>query len=44
MSDTDPKTETYSEEETRARAEATLKVMLATSHKPHKESKRGKRA
>jgi hypothetical protein len=28
--------ETYSEEETKRRAEATLKVMLATPHKPHK--------
>jgi hypothetical protein len=33
----DPKeSETYSEEETRARADAALKVMLATPHKPHK--------
>jgi hypothetical protein len=31
-----PKDETYSEEETKARAEATLKVMLTTPHKPHK--------
>ena len=28
--------ETYSEAETAKRAEATLKVMLATPHKPHK--------
>ncbi len=28
--------ETYSEAETVARREATLKVMLATPHKPHK--------
>lgn len=27
--------ETYSEAETRERAERTLKVMLATPHKPH---------
>lgn len=33
----DPKSEeTYSEEETKRRAAATLKVMLATPHKPHK--------
>ena len=37
MSDTDQKQgETYSEAETEARAEATLKRMLATPHKPHK--------
>ena len=36
MSDTDPKEETYSEEETVARREAALKRMLATPHKPHK--------
>ena len=35
MTDTDPE-ETYSEEETKARAEAALKRMLATPHKPHK--------
>jgi hypothetical protein len=29
--------ETYSEAETVARAEAALKLMLATPHKPHKE-------
>ena len=34
--------ETYSEEETVARREAALKRMLATPHKPHKESKKGK--
>jgi len=28
--------ETYSAKETKERAEATLKVMLATPHKPHK--------
>ena len=33
--------ETYSEEETVARREAALKRMLATPHKPHKESKKG---
>ena len=32
----DNPSETYSEEETVARREATLKVMLATPHKPHK--------
>jgi hypothetical protein len=32
----------YSEEEARARAEATLKVMLATPHKPHKAGKLGR--
>ena len=31
--------ETYSDAETKARAEATLKRMLATPHKPHKASK-----
>jgi hypothetical protein len=36
----DPKDETYSEEETRARADAALKRMLQTPHKPHKESKK----
>jgi hypothetical protein len=39
----DPKAETYSEEETVARREAALKRMLATPHKPHKETKAGKR-
>ena len=33
----DPKSETYTEAETAKRAAATLKVMLATPHKPHKE-------
>ena len=34
---TDPKqNETYSEEETVARREATLAKMLSTPHKPHK--------
>ena len=32
----DPKSETYNEAETAKRAAATLKVMLATPHKPHK--------
>lgn len=36
------KDETYSDEETRKRAAATLKVMLATPHKPHKDSKKGR--
>jgi hypothetical protein len=36
MSDKDQ--ETYSEAETLARAEAALKRMLATPHKPHKAS------
>jgi hypothetical protein len=37
MANTDQKTdETYSEAETATRAEATLKRMLATPHKPHK--------
>lgn len=31
-----PCDETYSEEETKRRAEATLKVMLATPHEKHK--------
>jgi hypothetical protein len=35
--------ETYSEEETVARREAALKRMLQTPHKPHKDSKKGKR-
>ena len=35
-----PNQETYSEEETKARAEATLKWMLATPHKPHRGSKK----
>lgn len=39
MTDTDQKLEgeTYTEAETKARAEAALKVMLATPHKPHKK-------
>lgn len=42
MSKPDQETETYSEEETKARAEAALKRMLATPHKPQEEVKRGK--
>jgi hypothetical protein len=38
-----PIDETYSEEETKARAAATLKRMLATPPRPHKDSKLGKR-
>jgi hypothetical protein len=41
MQDT-PKDETYTEAETEARREATLKVMLATPHKPHKAKKDSK--
>jgi len=33
----------YTEEETTARAEAALKRMLATPHRPHSEMKLGKR-
>jgi hypothetical protein len=33
----DPRKETYSEEETKRRADAALKRMLQTPHKPHKE-------
>jgi len=44
MSNTDQKLDdTYSEAETKARAEAALKRMLATPHKPHKDSKVGSR-
>jgi hypothetical protein len=39
----DPKDETYSEEETVARREAALKRMLQTPHKPHRESKKGRK-
>jgi hypothetical protein len=39
---TDPKSETYSDAETRERAERTLKVMLATPHKPHKPKGKSK--
>jgi hypothetical protein len=35
----DPKEETYSEEETKRRADAALKRMLQTPHKPHKQRK-----
>lgn len=39
---TDPKSEeSYSQEETEARAAAALKRMLQTPHKPHKDSKKG---
>jgi hypothetical protein len=34
--------ETYSEEETVARREATLKRMLQTPPRPHKEMKKGR--
>ena len=44
MPRTDPKQDdTYSEAETAARAEATLKRMLATPPKHHKDSKIGRR-
>jgi hypothetical protein len=36
--------ETYSEEETVARREAALKRMLATPHKPHKETTGSRKA
>jgi hypothetical protein len=36
MTDTPKSDDTYSEEETVMRREATLKRMLATPHKPHK--------
>jgi len=39
MPKTNQKSETYSEAETEARREAALKRMLATPHKPHKDSK-----
>jgi hypothetical protein len=35
--------DTYSEAETEARREAALKNMLATPHKPHRDSKKGNR-
>jgi len=38
----DPKDETYSEEETKRRADAALKRMLQTPHKPHKDDKRSR--
>jgi hypothetical protein len=38
----DPKEEAYSEEETKRRADAALKRMLQTPHKPHKKTKKGK--
>jgi hypothetical protein len=34
-----PKEETYSEEETKRRANAALKGMLQTPHKPHKPNR-----
>jgi hypothetical protein len=34
--------ETYSEEETKRRADAALKRMLATPHKPHEKLKKGR--
>ncbi|WP_281400253.1 hypothetical protein [Sphingomonas sabuli] len=37
----DPKDETYSEEETKRRADAALKRMLQTPHKPHNKSRKG---
>jgi hypothetical protein len=40
---TKPDSETYSEAETVARREAALKRMLATPHKPQKESKKGRK-
>lgn len=45
MPDTDriQEGDTYSDAETVARAEAALKQMLATPHKPHKDSKVGRR-
>jgi hypothetical protein len=43
MTNSDEAEETYSEEETVARREAALKRMLQTPHKPHKDSKKGKR-
>ena len=36
MSKAERDSETYTEAETKARAEAALKRMLATPHKPHK--------
>ena len=35
----DPKSETYTEAETKARAAAALQRMLATPHKPHRPPK-----
>jgi hypothetical protein len=40
---TKPDDETYSPEETERRAAAALKRMLQTPHRPHKDSKKGKR-
>jgi hypothetical protein len=45
MADTNQKEgENYSDAETAARAEATLKRMLATPHKPHKNKGEAKHA
>lgn len=38
-----PSSDTYSEAETVARREATLKTLLSTPHKAHKDSKKGNR-
>jgi hypothetical protein len=44
MTDTDQNEgDTYSEAETVARREAALRNMLATPHKPHSASKKGRR-
>ena len=40
---TDDPEESYSEEETKRRAEAALKRMLATPHKPHEKMKKGEK-
>ena len=37
------RSDTYSDQETAARADAALKRMLATPPKPHKDSKLGRR-
>ena len=39
MPDTEQESDTYSDAETKARAESTLKRMLPTPHKPHKPIK-----
>jgi hypothetical protein len=41
---TDPKNETYSEEETVERRERALKRMLQTPHKPHKDEPKKRKA
>jgi hypothetical protein len=43
LSMVDPNEEAYSEKETVARREAALKRMLQTPHKPHKDSKKGRK-